>query len=119
LSYLFLQDEEDPNMERFPFHYNNSRAVDILSKAFYIEGTNRWQVCAEEAMNCCNNMTQEDITPGIEFETYFTKRRPVQWVVGKSGQSVKLITYLYIFPGLKMIQSRNSTSSALLNGITV
>jgi hypothetical protein len=73
VSYLFLQDEEDPNMERFPFHYNNSRAVDILSKGLRYDGIEKWKECAEEAMNCCNNMKQEDVIPGIEFDIYFRK----------------------------------------------
>jgi hypothetical protein len=71
MSYLFLQDSEDPNLETFPFHYNNTRAVDVLSKALRYDGIDKWQQCAEEAMNCCNNMEQEDLIPGMEFEIYF------------------------------------------------
>jgi hypothetical protein len=81
MSHLFLQDPADPNKELFPFHYNNSRAVDVLSNAFSYDGIDKWQQCAEEAMNCCNNMGQEDLIPGIEFEFYFRTGRHVQWVV--------------------------------------
>jgi hypothetical protein len=73
VSYLFLQDKEDPNMERFPFHYNNSRAVDILSKAFRYDVFDKWKDCAKEAMNCCNNMKQGDLIPGTDFENNFRK----------------------------------------------
>jgi hypothetical protein len=71
MSYLFLQDSRDPNLEKFPFHYNNKRAVDVLSNILSDDGIVRWRQCAEEAMNCCDNMEQKDLVPGIEFEIYF------------------------------------------------
>jgi hypothetical protein len=70
VSYLFLQNSEQPNLE-FPFDYNNASAMDVLRKAFHGPGLDRWKQCAEEAMNCCKNMEQEDLVRGIEFKIYF------------------------------------------------
>jgi hypothetical protein len=45
--------------------------MDVFRSAFRRDGFNKWRQCAEEAMNCCNNMNQEDLIPGTEFEIKF------------------------------------------------
>jgi hypothetical protein len=68
---IFFQDLAEPRIKPFPFHYNDSMAVTVLSKAFSNNGIDKWKQCSKEAMKCCNNMRQEDLIPGIEFKIYF------------------------------------------------
>jgi hypothetical protein len=77
MSYLLVSlqdsDPEAPYRGKLPFHYNNATAVEVLSLSLRNGGIDRWKQCAEEAMNCCNNMEQKDLIPGIEFEICFRK----------------------------------------------
>jgi hypothetical protein len=63
----------------FPFHYNNSKAVDVLANAFIDGGIEKWKECAMKAMDCCNNMKQEDLNPGIQFEFNLEREGLFNW----------------------------------------
>lgn len=68
----------------FTFDYTNKMAVSILREKAFKKGTkglDNWIQCSKAAMICCNNMKEEDIHPGMEFETYFRAWNPAQWVV--------------------------------------
>jgi len=83
MSYIFLQEPEGYNCtnsednnkkDRFPFDYRNETAVIILREKGFKKGTkgfDNWIQCAKAAVNCCDNMEEKDINPGMEFETYF------------------------------------------------
>jgi hypothetical protein len=81
MSYISLQEPEDnnctnrdSNKERFPFDYTNEKAVSVLRQKGFKHGTKgieNWIQCAKAAVDCCDNMEEKDINPGMEFETYF------------------------------------------------
>jgi hypothetical protein len=81
MSYISLQEPDDNNCtnwdsekDRFPFDYRNETAVSVLRRKGFKDGTkgfDNWIQCAKAAVNCCDNMEEKDINPGMEFETCF------------------------------------------------